>query len=226
MLWWTVLVMDALCFAMLVTVLPVRLRNGLGLRVATSALLKVAGVKVKVEGLKNIRNDHAYIFVANHQSWFDSFVLCTILPVPVTFATKKEMFRVPVYSYIMRRLRFVCVDQDRPRNVVRGIDSITALLRSGLSLVIYPEGTMSKAGELGSFGRGSVLLAARTGIPIIPITVVGTREIMPPGKCRISYGRRVRVFISDAVEVDAADRERQAVVTERIKQRIAENLFG
>gem|GEM_PF-4347400 len=66
----------------------------------------------------------------------------------------------------MRRLQFVCVDRDRPRNVVREIDSIIALLRSGLSFVIYPEGTRSKAGELGSFGRGSVLLAARTGIPI------------------------------------------------------------
>lgn len=223
-LWWIVTLMEGLCFTALVTVLPVRLRNGWVLHAATSVLLNLAGVKVKVDGLKNICRDQTYIFVANHQSWFDSFVLCAVLPVPVTFISKKEMFRVPIYSHIMRRLRFVCADRRHPRNILRDIDSIVALFRSGLSLVVYPEGTRSKDGKLGSFGRGAVLLAARTGVSIIPITIVGTREIMPSGKYYISYGRRVRIFISDVVDVDAADRKKQATITEEIRQQIVESL--
>ncbi len=223
-LWWMITFMEGLCFTALVTVLPARLRNGWVLHAATSVLLDLAGVKVKVDGLKNICRDQTYIFVANHQSWFDSFVLCAILPVPVTFISKKEMFRVPIYSHIMRRLRFICVDRRHPSNILRDIDSIIALFRSGLSLVVYPEGTRSRDGKLGPFGRGAVLLAARAGIPIIPITIVGTQEIMPRGKYCISYGRRVRIFISDVVEVDGASRKRQGIITEEIRQQIAENL--
>jgi 1-acyl-sn-glycerol-3-phosphate acyltransferase len=171
--WWVVLGLDVFCLAVFVTILPGRSRNRIGLRVATSVLLKAAGVEVSVKGLENITTNQPYVFVANHQSWFDSFVLAAILPVPLAFAPKKEMYRVPVCSYTMRRLHFVCVDRTHPR------------------------------------------------IPIIPVILVGTREIMPRDTFWISYGRRVKVIILNPLSVSAADRGEQMAITEKIRQQIA-----
>jgi 1-acyl-sn-glycerol-3-phosphate acyltransferase len=135
--WWLTLILDALCLALLVSILPDRLlRNGAVLRAASSLLLKAAGVRVQVQGLQNIIRNEPQILVANHESWFDSFILAAILPIPVTFVSKKEMFQVPVYSYIMRRLRFLSVDRLNPHSDLRSIDTVSALLQSHLSLVI------------------------------------------------------------------------------------------
>jgi len=223
-LWWPVLILDVFCFAFLVTVLPRRLRNGAGLRAASSLLVKAAGVSVEVEGLQNVVRDRSQVFVANHESWFDSFVLGAVLPVPITFVSKKGMFRVPVYSYIMRRLRFVCVDRANPRDALKNMDATVALLRSGLSLVVYPEGTTNKTGKLGSFKRGAVLLAARAGVPIVPIAVMGTRKIKLRGSLWIHFGMPTRVIISEPVEVGDVEREEQRAVAERLRAIIEEGL--
>lgn len=223
-LWWSVLVLDVFCFALLITVLPRRLRNGVGLRAASSLLVKAAGVSVEVEGLQNVVRDRSQVFVANHESWFDSFVLSAVLPIPITFVSKKEMFRVPVYGYIMRHLRFVCVDRANPRDALKHIDATVALLHSGLSLVVYPEGTTDKTGKLGSFKRGAVLLAGRAGVPIVPIAVMGTRKIKLRGSPWIYFGMPTRVIISEPVEVGDVDREEQRGVAEKLRAIIEEGL--
>ena len=117
--WWSVLGLDALFYAFFVTILPQRLRNGISLRMAVSVLLKVAGVKVVIQGLENIDKNHPQVFVANHQSWFDSFVLSASLPVPLSFTSKKEMFRIPIYSYIMRRLGFISINRVYPKSALK-----------------------------------------------------------------------------------------------------------
>ena len=219
--WWVVLGLDVFCLAVFVTILPGRSRNRIGLRVATSVLLKAAGVEVDVKGLENITTNQPYVFVANHQSWFDSFVLAAILPVALAFAPKKEMYRVPVCSYTMRLLHFVCVDRTHPRNVLKYIDTIAALIGSDISFIVYPEGTRSETGKLGQFTRGAVLLADRACVPIIPVILVGTREIMPRDTFWITYGRRVKVIILSPLSVNAADKGEQMAITEKIRQQIA-----
>ena len=224
LLWWPVLVLDALCLAILVTVLPGRLRNGTVLRAASSLLLKAAGVRVQVQGIHNIIRDRSQIIVANHESWFDSFILGAVLPIPVTFVSKKEMFRVPVYSFIMRRLRFVSVDRVNPHNDLKSIDAIAALLQSHLSLVVFPEGVMSNTGKLGSFKRGAVYLAAKANIPVIPVAVTGTRKIKSRGNPWIHFGIQTKVIISEPVEVSGLKREEQRVALENIRAIIEQHL--
>jgi 1-acyl-sn-glycerol-3-phosphate acyltransferase len=222
--WWPILVLDLLCLALMVTVLPGRLRNGAVLRAVSSVLLKAAGVRVQVQGLENIIRDGSQILVANHESWFDSFILVAVLPIPVTFVSKKEMFRVPIYSYIMRRLRFVSVDRVNPHSDLKGIDTIAALLQSHLSLVVFPEGTMSRTGKLGSFKRGAVLLATKADVPVIPIAVTGTRKIKSRGSPWIHFGIQTKVIISEPVEVSGLKREEQRVALENIRAIIERHL--
>lgn len=215
--WWPILVLNLLCFALLVSLLPVRMRNGAALRAVSSVLLKAAGVRVQVQGLQNIIRERSQILVANHESWFDSFLLISVLPIPITFVSKKEMFRVPIYNHIMRRLRFVRVDRVNPRDDLRNIDSITALLQSQLSLMVFPEGTMSRTGKLGSFKRGAVLLAAKADVPVIPIAVIGTRNIKTPDSPLIHFGVQTKVIISEPVEVAGMEREEQRTAMKEIR---------
>lgn len=222
--WWLVLVLDTFCFALLVTVLPCRLRNGAGLRAASSLLVKAAGISVEVGGLQNVIRGRSQVFAVNHESWFDSFVLGAVLPVPITFVSKKEMFRVPIYSYIIRRLRFVCVDRANPRDALKNIDATVALLRSGLSVVVYPEGTTKKTEKLGSFKRGAVLLAAKAGVPIVPIAVIGTSKVKTRGSLWIHFGISTRVIISEPVEVGDVGKKEQRAVVERLRAIIEEGL--
>lgn len=223
LLWWTVLVFDALIFALLLVFIPDRYRNGVALRTASKLLLRAAGVKVQVKGLENVMKEKSQIFVANHESWFDSFVLCAALPVSVTFVSKKEMFRVPVYSYIMRRLHFICVDRERAREAMNSIDDATTVFHSTLSLVVFPEGTTSRTGELGSFKRGAVLLAAKARVPIVPVTIIGTRKIRLRESPWIHYGVQVEVRISEPLEAYGMDRQEQQNTVKLIKAEIEKN---
>lgn len=223
--WWLVLILDVLCLALLVTVLPARLlRNGAVLRGASSILLKAAGVRIQIQGLENIIRDRSQILVANHESWFDSFILGAVLPIPVTFVSKKEMFRVPIYSYIMRRLRFVSVDRVNPHSDLKSIEATAALLQSRLSLVVFPEGVMSRTGKLGSFKRGAVYFAAKANIPITPIAVTGTRKIKSRGSPWIHFGMQTKVIISEPVEVGGLKREEQRTAMENIRAIIERHL--
>lgn len=224
LLWWVVLLFDALIFALLLVVLPNRFRNSIALRTASRLLLKAAGVKVRVKGLENVIRDKPQIFVSNHVSWFDSFVLCSALSVPVTFASKKEMFKVPVYSYIMKRLHFICVDRERTRDAVNNIENAIGIFDSGLSLVVFPEGTTSRTGELGSFKRGAVLLAAKTRIPIVPVVVAGTRKIRLRKSPWIHYGVHTEVRILEPVEAYSLDRQEQMNTVKTIRGKVEKNL--
>jgi len=223
-IWWPVLFLGVFCFAFLLVILPQRLRNGAGLHIAASVLIKVAGVKVDVQGLENIDTDGPQIIVANHQGLFDPFVLGAILRIPLTFASKKEMFKAPVYRNIMHLLGFIRVDRANPRDIVKDIGTITTAVRSGPSLVVFPEGAISKTGELGPFKRGAVLFANKARVPIVPVSLIGTRDIKQPGRFWINYGVRVKVIILPPVEVDAVDKKEQNAVTKMIENMIAHKL--
>jgi len=223
--WWLVLILDVLFLALLAAILPDHLlHNGAVLRTASSMLLKAAGVRLQVQGLQNIITYKSQIIVANHESWFDSFILASILPIPVTFVSKKEMFHVPVYSYIMRRLRFLSVDRVNPHNDLKSIDTVAALLQSRLSLVVFPEGVMSNTGKLGHFKRGAVYLAAKSHIPITPIALIGTRKIKSRGSPWIHFGIQINVVISEPVEVGGLRREEQHTAIENIRSIIERQL--
>jgi len=223
--WWLVLILDVLCLALLASVLPDRLlHNGAVLRTASSILLKAAGVRLQVQGLQNIIRENSQVIVANHESWFDSFVLAAVLPIPITFVSKKEMFHIPVYSYIMRRLRFLSVDRVNPHSDLKGFNTIASLLQSHLSLVVFPEGVMTKTGKLGSFKRGAVYLAAKANIPITPIALIGTRKIKSRGSPWIHFGIQINVVISEPVEVGGLQREEQHTAVENIRSIIERQL--
>ncbi len=138
------------------------------------ALLRASGVSVEVEGLANLPSEAGAILVANHQSNFDIFALLHALPVSIRFIAKQELSRIPLLAQAMRSAGHVFIDRTDRRGAVQAMRAAASRMREdGLYLGLFPEGTRSRDGRLGTFKKGSFVLAIETGLPIIPVALDG-----------------------------------------------------
>lgn len=150
-------------------------------RMWSRLILKTTGVRVRVEGLEKIRPGATYVFVSNHQSIYDTPVVFASLPYQLRIIAKESLAAFPVLGWHLRRGGHLFVDRRHPDRA--GIlKRWRALVLEGLSLIIYAEGTRSPDGHTARFKAGSFLLAIQAGLPIVPLTVIGTRQVMPKGR--------------------------------------------
>ncbi len=146
------------------------------------SVLRAAGVEVRVTGLEHVVPDGAQIFVSNHQSMFDIWALFATLPVSLRFVAKKEMSRIPILSRAMRAAGHVFIDrQDRVQAAEAMRRAGKRMLREGLSLGLFPEGTRARDGRLKPFKKGTFVLAIETQTTLVPVVVDGGREIIVDG---------------------------------------------
>jgi 1-acyl-sn-glycerol-3-phosphate acyltransferase len=146
-------------------------------------ILKTTGVRVTVEGLDRIVPGTTYVFVSNHQSIYDTPVVFASLPYQLRIIAKESLARFPVLGWHLRRGRHLFVDRKHPDRT--GIlTRWRALVSEGLSLIIYAEGTRSADGHVARFKAGSFLLAIEAGLPVVPLSIIGTRQVMPKGRLR------------------------------------------
>jgi 1-acyl-sn-glycerol-3-phosphate acyltransferase len=146
-------------------------------------ILKTTGVRVRVEGLDRIEPRRTYIFVSNHQSIYDIPVIFASLPYQLRIIAKQSLARFPVLGWHLRRGGHLFVDRQRPdrAGILR---RWRQLVSEGLSLIIFAEGTRSWDGRVARFKAGSFMLAIEAGLPIVPVAVIGTRQVMPKGRLR------------------------------------------
>lgn len=142
------------------------------------ALLSASGSTVQVEGMENIPNDTAVLFVSNHQGNFDIPILLGFIDKPKGFIAKMELEKLPVISIWMNYMKCVFMDRDDVRQSLRAINKGAEYLKEGYSLVVFPEGTRSKGPVPGEFKAGSFKLAVKAGVPIVPVTINGSYKIM------------------------------------------------
>jgi 1-acyl-sn-glycerol-3-phosphate acyltransferase len=141
-------------------------------------LMRVCGVRVRTRGLEQL-GPGPYIFAPNHQSHFDIAALLGLLPGVTRFAAKREMFDEPILGAVLRTMGMIPVDRDDPLSTIDRLRSVTL---DGGSLVIFPEGTRSRDGQLLPFKKGPFVAAIGLGVPIVPVVCKGTTRIMPKGK--------------------------------------------
>ncbi len=145
-----------------------------------SHLVGLCGVRVTVVGGEKLRGMDRCVFIANHQSYFDIPVLYAGLPFALSFIAKKELFSIPFFGWGMAAIGHIWIDRNNARAARKSITRATdKLKRKGISLVLFPEGTRSVTGEVGEFKRGSFTLAFEAGVPVVPVTILGTRDILP-----------------------------------------------
>ena len=144
-------------------------------------ILATTGVRVRVEGLEHLTPGATYVFVANHQSIYDIPVLFGSLPFQLRIIAKASLGRFPFLGWHLSRTGHMLVDRKRPDRA--GIFAwATSLPSRGLSLIVFPEGTRSRDGHVATFKGGSFVPAVQTGIPIVPLSVIGSRHVMTKGE--------------------------------------------
>lgn len=140
-----------------------------------------SGVDVRVKGLEHVCKNGPQVFMANHQSHYDIPVLMGYLPVRFSWTAKKELFRIPVFGFTLKRANYIQVDRQNHAKAMASMELAAQQIRGGISVMVFPEGTRSSNGSLLPFKKGGVLLALKAGVPIIPIGISGSREILPRG---------------------------------------------
>ncbi|MDR4327933.1 lysophospholipid acyltransferase family protein [Bacillus pseudomycoides] len=140
-------------------------------------MVRVAGSTVQVNGIENVPKDKPVLVVSNHQSDMDIPVLLGYLNKPIGFVSKAEIKKFPIVPTWMELMNCVFMDRSNRRQSLQAIKDGIELLKNGHSIVIFPEGTRSKAGEMGEFKAGSFHLAIKAGVAILPVTVDGTYKM-------------------------------------------------
>ena len=141
----------------------------------------LAGVNVVIEGLDRLDPARNYIFMANHVSNIDPPILVPIIPRRTSVLVKRELFRIPILGYAMRLGDLVAVDRANREAAVDSVRRAVEVLKRGLNMVIFPEGTRSRDGRMLPFKKGPFYLALDSGVPVVPVSMVNTFQIWPKG---------------------------------------------
>jgi 1-acyl-sn-glycerol-3-phosphate acyltransferase len=194
-------------------------------RLGVRGALFLAGTRMVVEGRERVADPRNTVVISNHVSHLDAPVLLQGLGIDYKAVAKKELFRIPFFSAVLRAAGFVEVDRSDREQARRAIDRAAESLRSGDCFLMFPEGTRSRTGELGEFKKGAFVAALEAGSRIVPVALTGTRELMPKGRLAIRRGT-VRVRVLDPVDAGRysyADRDR---LIADVRGRIAAALAG
>ena len=156
-------------------------------RLWSRLILVTTGVRVRVEGRDRLEPGKTYIFVSNHQSFYDIPVLFWWLPHQLRIIAKESLGSFPFIGWHLRRTGHLLVDRRNPDRA--GIlKKWRGLVVNGLSLIIFPEGTRSTDGRVGRFKAGSFMLAIEAGLSVVPLSIVGTRHVMRKGRLTVEPG--------------------------------------
>ncbi len=172
--------------------------------------MRVAGIRVRVVGRDKLEPGKTYIFMSNHVSNLDPPVLMPVIPGRTSVLVKKELFRVPILGRAMRMVSLVPVDRRDREAAFASLRAAGDVLRTGIHLTTFPEGTRSPDGRLMPLKKGPFHVATETGVPIVPVTILGTYEAMPKGRLAIST-REVTVVFHAPIDPKVLT-EREALV--------------
>ena len=172
-----------------------------------ASILATCGAKVEVEGLHRLESGTSYVLMSNHHSLFDIPTLLTSLPFPFRMLAKASLFRVPFMGWYMSRVGYIPVERKDPRRARESLHAAARRVASGLSVVIFPEGTRSPEGEVGRFKRGGVNLAHAAAVPVIPVAIVNSGRLLPRGSWHANPGV-IKVFIGEPIDPSNYDEAR------------------
>ncbi len=187
-------------------------------------MLFICGVKADVIGGDNIPVSGPHIFMANHQSNFDILFALAYIPGQFRWIAKKELFLLPIFGKAMRRAEYIEIDRQNREKALKGLDEAALQVKQGKSLMTFPEGTRSRDGKIRPFKKGLFYLAIRSGVPIIPFSIVGSREIMPRRSLRIRP-RRVTIVIDKPIDVKRFSIDRRDDLVQEVRGVIVRNFY-
>jgi 1-acyl-sn-glycerol-3-phosphate acyltransferase len=193
----------------------------------SAAVLWAAGIRVRVHGLENGGQGEPRIFASNHVSWFDVPALARILP-RYKFVAKAELFKVPIFGRAMRTAGMVEIQRENRKAAFGAYDVAAERIRDGNSVVVFPEGTRGHSYPLRPFKKGPFVLAIAAGVPIVPVIVHGTIEIMRKGSFWVHPGT-IDIHLLEPVTTTTVDYDHREVLMQSVRTRMADamrKLYG
>jgi 1-acyl-sn-glycerol-3-phosphate acyltransferase len=181
---------------------------------------RFAGVRITVDNRANLDPQQPYVFMANHASTIDIWALFLAIPRRVRMIAKKQLARIPFLGWVMWAGRFIFIDRQNAASARRSIDDAGRRIRGGVSVLIFPEGTRTRDGQLGVFKKGGFHLAMEAGVPIVPVALRGTRELMPRGSLRVRSGE-VFVTIGAPIPTSGLSIDDRPALIQRVHDAIA-----
>jgi len=216
---WACYALAGLAAVVVVTVVPGERRRRALVYALARSLTRLTATALHVEGAEHLP-DGAFVMVANHASYVDSFVMAAIVPDRVSFVAGEVFATQPAIGFVLRRIGVQFVDRGRTTGLRDALSSLAEVVRHGTGLVFFPEGGLSPVVGVRRFHHGAFVVAAEAGVPVVPVALRGTRRLVAPGTLRPRPGR-VEVEIGQPIRpvgtgwqaaVDVANRARQVIV--------------
>jgi 1-acyl-sn-glycerol-3-phosphate acyltransferase len=179
----------------------------------------LCGLRIHVECGSRLSPGQPYVFMANHLSTVDIWSLLVALPVPVRMIAKKQLAAIPLLGWAMWAGRFIFIDRHNPASARRSIERAKERIRNGQSVLLFPEGTRSRDGRLLPFKKGGFHMAIDAGVPIVPVAIRGSREVMPPGSLLLRPGN-VHVTIGEPISTGAVVGRDSEALVDRVRSAI------
>lgn len=184
--------------------------------------LRIAGIRVHIEGTENIP-PRSCIFVSNHVSNVDPPALAPYIPRRVAILAKKEVFKIPVLATALRQVRILPVDRGNKEEAAAAVDKAVEYLRDGMSFLVFAEGTRSRDAHLKPFKNGTFVMAIEAGVMVVPVSLVGTQNLMKKGEWFIRPGE-MTVRFGPAVDASDYKIEQRDALRKRVFALVAEGL--
>jgi 1-acyl-sn-glycerol-3-phosphate acyltransferase len=190
-------------------------------RVWGRMLLRIAGTRVRVEGLENIVPDGSYIFVSNHLSYMDTPLAIAHIPAQFRFLAKKSLFKVPFIGFHLQRAGHIPVAREDARASLRTMTEAARIVRErNVSLLVFPEGGRSPD-KMREFKEGAAYIAIKAGVPAVPVGIVGTREVLPMDSLLVKPGQ-VTLRIGVPIPTAGLGGHDHRALTGQLRERVLE----
>ncbi len=177
-------------------------------------LLWAAGSPVTLAGFERVPQDQPVVYVSNHQSWFDILALAGTIPGTLRFVAKKEMASIPLLGRAMKAAGHIYIDRQNRAQAIEAYEEVAAWIRGGLSTVVFPEGTRSRTGRLLPFKKGPFVLALAAQVPVVPVYVSNTFQILPKAHV-ILRPQPITIFFGEPIATEGMTYEDREQLLER-----------
>jgi len=189
-------------------------------RLWSRVILGVPGVKLDVKMHAPLEPGRPYVFMPNHASMVDIWAVFVAIPVTFRFIAKKQLAQIPLFGWAMAAGRFIFIDRQNAAKARRTMDEASRRIRSGQSVVIFPEGTRTRDGRLLPFKKGGFHLAIDAGVDIVPVAIRGSREVMPRGAALIRAGT-VQVEVGEPIPTAGLKTADRDALIAKVRGRVA-----
>ena len=179
--------------------------------------LRLARARLSVVGLERLDPGKTYVFMPNHTSFLDIPLVFACIPHHFRIIVKKEIFTIPFLGLAVRSSGQIPLDRENPRKGLRSIKHAAELIKRGVSIVVFPEGTRSRDGKVHEFKSTLFVLPIRTRTPVVPVLIEGTFEALRPGKVLFNACPMKLTFLDPVAADFRSDRDR-ALYAEKVRQ--------